>query len=156
MIQLPNWVEFVFAFFACQKIGAITVLLIDRYRQFDINQLVKLTGATAWIVPTLYRKTDFSPIINDVLNENPGIKHVITVRGKIEATRTQNLEDLIEENELSEANLAKLAKSNPDPMQIAHMGPTGGTTGTPKIVPRIHNSLTCSVEHCSLSWDQHL
>jgi len=42
LVQLPNWNEFVFAYFALQKIGAITVLLIDRYRQFEINHLVSL------------------------------------------------------------------------------------------------------------------
>ena len=33
LVQLPNWNEFVFAYFSLQKIGAIPVLLIDRYRQ---------------------------------------------------------------------------------------------------------------------------
>ena len=31
-------------------------------------------------------------------------------------------------------------------MQIAHMGPTGGTTGLPKIVARSHNSLLTGIE----------
>ena len=35
------------------------------------------------------------------------------------------------------------------------MGPTGGTTGEPKLVPRTHNSIGCNVEYCSKSWDQH-
>ena len=35
------------------------------------------------------------------------------------------------------------------------MGPTGGTTGLPKIVPRNHNSLASGVESCSMAWDQH-
>jgi 2,3-dihydroxybenzoate-AMP ligase/mycobactin salicyl-AMP ligase len=65
------------------------------------------------------------------------------------------MEELISDSDLSEENLDRLAARKPDPMQVAHMGPTGGTTGTPKIVPRIHNSLSCGIEHCSLSWDQH-
>ena len=44
LVQLPNWNEFVFAYFALQKIGAVPVLLIDRYRQFEINHLTNLTG----------------------------------------------------------------------------------------------------------------
>lgn len=39
-------------------------------------------------------------------------------------------------------------------MQVAHMGPTGGTTGAPKIVPRTHNSLITGTEYCSKSWEQ--
>lgn len=155
LIQLPNWNEFVFAYFACQKIGAITVLLIDRYRQYEINQMIKLTGATGWIVPTTYKKTDFIPIIDDVLAENSQIKHIITVRGTHDRPGFYSLEKLIENTQLTESVLQKLSDRNPDAMQVAHMGPTGGTTGDPKIVPRIHNSLVCSVEYSSLSWDQH-
>ncbi len=154
LVQLPNWNEFVFAYFALQKIGAITVLLIDRYRQFEINHLIGITGATSWIVPSRYKKTDYVPIINDVLKEHPELVNVITVRGDGGQRPFLSLERLIEEAELTEDNLAWLADRRPDPMQVAHMGPTGGTTGAPKIVPRTHNSLINGIEYCSKSWDQ--
>jgi non-ribosomal peptide synthetase component E (peptide arylation enzyme) len=154
LIQLPNWNEFVLAYFAVQKIGAITVLLIDRYRQFEINRLIGLTGATSWIVAWEYRNTDFVPIIDDVLKEHPEMKHVITVRGEGDQKRFSSLERLIEEAQLTEGNLARIAERRPDPMQVAHMGPTGGTTGAPKIVPRTHNSLITGTEYCCKAWEQ--
>ena len=154
LVQLPNWNEFVFAYFALQKIGAITVLLIERYRQFEINRLISITGATAWIVASRYKKTNYVPIINDVLKEHPELKNVITVRREGDQQPFTSLESLIEEAELTEVNLARLADRRPDPMQVAHMGPTGGTTGDPKIVPRTHNSLINGVEYCSKSWEQ--
>ncbi len=155
MIQLPNWNEFVLVYFALQKIGAIDVLLIDRYRQFEINHLCNISGATSWIVPTQYKKTDYLPIINDVLGNNPDIKNVITVRDERNQQDFPRLETLIEEAELSPENLNRLAERRPDPMQVAHMGPTGGTTGAPKIVPRTHNSLINCIYFCSQSWQQH-
>jgi non-ribosomal peptide synthetase component E (peptide arylation enzyme) len=151
LLQLPNWNEFVFAFFALQKIGAITVLLIDRYRQFEINHLVSISGSKAWIVPAKYRKTDYLPIIDDVLREHPEMEHVITVRGEMDRPGFSSLEKLIDQAELTDENLEKLAAARPDPMQIAHMGPTGGTTGLPKIVARSHNSLLTGIEYCSKS-----
>jgi 2,3-dihydroxybenzoate-AMP ligase len=154
LVQLPNWNEFVFAYFALQKVGAITVLLIDRYRQFEIDRLISLTGATAWIVASRYEKTDYVPIINDVLKEHPELKHVITVRGEGDQQPFSRLERLIEWAELTEDNLARLTERRPDPTQVAHMGPTGGTTGAPKIVPRTHNSLITGTEYCSKSWEQ--
>ncbi|MHB8767318.1 MAG: AMP-binding protein, partial [Deferrisomatales bacterium] len=45
-----------------------------------------------------------------------------------------------------------LARRRPDPGQVAHLAPTGGTTGLPKVVPRTHQSLVCSVEHCARAW----
>ncbi len=155
LIQLPNWNEFVFAYFACQKIGAITVLLIERYRPFEIDRLLKITGATAWILPKSTHKVDFAPIIQDVLKDHQEIRNVITVRGSIDQPGFASLETLIEKNTLSRESLSRLARRKPDPLQVAHMGPTGGTTGEPKIVPRTHNSLACTVEFCSMSWNQH-
>jgi non-ribosomal peptide synthetase component E (peptide arylation enzyme) len=60
---------------------------------------------------------------------------------------------MIEQTELKERNLVRLAKRRPDPMQVAHMGPTGGTTGLPKVVPRTHNSLICGIEYGARAWE---
>ncbi|BBO84345.1 2,3-dihydroxybenzoate-AMP ligase [Desulfosarcina ovata subsp. sediminis] len=154
MVQLPNWNEFVFAYFALQKIGAITVLLIDRYRQYEINHLTNITGATYWVVPVKHKKTDYTPIMDDVLKENPGIKKVITVRGERAGEKFESLEGLMAKADMTQENLDRLVQRRPDPMQIAHMGPTGGTTGAPKVVPRSHNSLVTGITYCSRSWEQ--
>ena len=154
LVQLPNWNEFVFAYFALQKIGAIVVLLIDRYRQYEINHLINLTGAKGWIVASRYKKTDYLPIIQDVLKEHPEVRNVITVRGEGEALSFSTLEGLIRDGQPTKENMARLEARRPDPMQVAHMGPTGGTTGIPKIVPRTHNSLITGIKYCSESWEQ--
>ena len=155
LVQLPNWIEFVPVYFACQKIGAVTVMLIDRYRQHEIERLADIAGATAWIVPLQYGKTDFLPIIEDVRQQCPQIANVITVRGEVDRPGFSSLERLIADNEPTEENLERLAARRPDPRQIAHMGPTGGTTGEPKLVPRTHNTIGCNVEYCSKVWGQH-
>ncbi|MFH1833834.1 MAG: AMP-binding protein, partial [bacterium] len=155
LMQLPNWSEFVPAYFACQKIGAIPVMLVDRYREFEIERLADISGATAWFVPLHYGKTDFLPIIKDVKEKCPKITQVITVRGEVDSPGFSSLERLIAENEPTEENLARLAERSPDPDQVAHMGPTGGTTGEPKLVPLTPNNLGCNVGYCSMSWDQH-
>lgn len=153
LVQLPNWNEFVFAYFALQKIGAILVLLIDRYRQFEINHLISLTGATFWIVSEKYKKTDYLPIVEDVVKEHPQLKNIILARSEGHGPFL-SMEKLIREVKLDMLNLQRLAQRRPDPMQVAHMGPTGGTTGAPKIVPRTHNSLITGIEFCSKSWEQ--
>jgi len=152
LVQLPNWNEFVYGYIALQKIGAIPVLLIDRYRQHEINHLARLTGATTWIVPERYKKIDYLPIIRDVLKSNPAMANVILVRGT-EHAGCLNMEKLIDQAQLSGDNLGKLADRRPDPDQVAHMGPTGGTTGLPKVAPRTHNSLLCSAEYAARAWE---
>jgi non-ribosomal peptide synthetase component E (peptide arylation enzyme) len=152
LVQLPNWNEFISAYFALQKIGAITVLLIDRYREYEINHLFQLTGATSWIISYKYKNIDYLPIITNVLKDNPQVEHVILVRGT-DHEAFLNMEKLIEDAELTEDNLHKLADRRPDPMQVAHMGPTGGTTGLPKVAPRTHNDLLCNVEYAARAWE---
>ncbi|HLA82979.1 MAG TPA: AMP-binding protein, partial [Thermoleophilia bacterium] len=149
------WNEFVFAYFACQKIGAIPVMLIDRYRQHEIGRLAEISGATTWVVPVRHGKVDYLPIIRDVLQQYPQITRVITVRGEVDEPGFWSLERLIAETEPTAAELADLTNRRPDPRQVAHMGPTGGSTGSPKIVPKTHNSLGCATETCSKSWTQH-
>jgi non-ribosomal peptide synthetase component E (peptide arylation enzyme) len=152
MIQLPNWNEVAPLYFALQRIGAIPVMLIDRYREHEIERLAELSGASAWVVPLRFRKTDYLPIIEHVLGHNRAIKQVITVRGEATEQGFASLRRLIDETEPTLAELDQLAALRPDPMQVAHMGPTGGSTGTPKIVPRTHNSLGATAEFCSQAW----
>jgi non-ribosomal peptide synthetase component E (peptide arylation enzyme) len=152
LVQVPNWNEFVFAYFAVQKIGAIAVLLIDRYRQYEISHLIQMTGATSWIVAEKFRKTDYLPIVEDVLKEHPQVKNIILARSE-GRNSFLSMEKLIHEAKLDAANLNRLAQRRPDPMEVAHMGPTGGTTGLPKVVPRTHNSLVCTMEYAAYAWE---
>ena len=63
------------------------------------------------------------------------------------------MEKLIDRPELSKDKLDKLADRRSDPDQVAHMGPTGGTTGLPKVAPRTHNSLLCSAAYAARAWE---
>ncbi len=83
---------------------------------------------------------------------SPRLRNVILVRGSGKAAHL-SLGKLIETADLSDAKLAELANRRPDPMQVAHMGPTGGTTGLPKLVPRTHNDLICASEFCARAWE---
>lgn len=148
LLQLPNWAEYAYSYFALHKIGAIAVLLLPRHTQLEINHLCSLVKAKAWIVPEKYRKVDYLPIIDEVLRTNPELKHVITVRSE-DSQRFIRLEKLIEEAELSKENLRQLAARRPEPTEVAYILPTGGTTGLPKAAPRTHNDAICEAEYKS-------
>lgn len=148
LLQLPNWAEFIYTYFALQKIGAIPILLLAKHRQNEISHLLRLTEARAWVVAERYHKTDYLPIIEDVLQSSASIENVILVRAS-HSGAFLSLESLIQQAELTDANLDALADRRPDPMQVAHMGPTGGTTGLPKVAPRTHNDYLSRVEYAA-------
>jgi len=152
LMQLPNWSEFVYTYFALQKIGAIVVLLLPRHAQLEINHLCQLTGAVAWIVPEKYRKIDYLPIVKDVRKANPDLKHIILVRSE-GAHGLKTLEGMIRDGDLSNERKAELLERRPEPTSVAHLGPTGGTTGLPKVAPRTHNVLICNVEYKVRGWE---
>jgi 2,3-dihydroxybenzoate-AMP ligase/mycobactin salicyl-AMP ligase len=154
-LQLPNWNEFATIYFALQKIGAIPVLLIDRYKQYEANHLCRAVQASAWIAPEIYGKVDYRSIIGEVLQGNPQTRHVIMVRSGKDCPYNR-LEDLIAPVSRTKENIQRLEACRPDPAQVAHMGPTGGSTGIPKVAPHTHNDLLCSARFCAAAWEMTL
>jgi len=147
LLQLPNWAEFVYSYFALQKVGAIPVLLITGYRQLEVHHLCRLTEARGWIVPASYRKMDYVSFVHDVMEQNPQLEYVISVRSEEKMDSfTTSLERLMD-RELSTADERMLAGVRPDPMAVGHISPSGGTTGLPKGIPRTHNDYICNVKY---------
>jgi len=179
LLQLPNWAEFVYSYFALQKIGAVPVLLISGYRRAEVDHLCRLTEATAWIVPQTYRKMDYPSWIGAVREANPQLCHIISVRAQDEdANYTARLEDLMAripdtaaENEIAapcpqltdpSTRAPALARGScsglrptgvlkgdmglPVGLHVAHILPSGGTTGLPKAIPRTHEDYLCNVK----------
>jgi len=103
-------------------------------------------------LPEKYKKTNYLPIIDAVQKDSPRLENVILVPGSGNGDHL-SLEKLIAAADLSATKLSKLANRRPDPMQVAHMGPTGGTTGLPKLVPRTHNDLICGSDFCARAWE---
>jgi 2,3-dihydroxybenzoate-AMP ligase len=153
LLQLPNWAEYVYSYFALQKIGGIPVVLISGYKQLEVGHLGLLTQAKAWIVPKMYRKMDYTTFIGDVREKNPQLAHVISVRSDKEgAPFTGSLEKLLAQP-VSAADRDALAARRPDAASVAHVIPSGGTTGLPKGIPRTHNDYLCNVEYMHKAWE---
>jgi len=152
LLQVPNWREYVWAFFALQKVGAIPVLLLPRHNEIEIAYLSQLTAAKAWILPLKYRRIDYLPIIANVRRKSSSIQHVITVR-EDPTDGFLRMEDLAEQARPTRESFSLLADRRPDPMEVAQIMPTGGTTGLPKAAPRTHNSFLCNAEYHSKAWE---
>jgi len=152
LLQIPNWHEFIFSFFALQKVGAIVVLLVARHGFSEVNYLSSLTPPVAWIGPDHYKKTDYLPMLQQVVKEHKELRHLISVRAPDNKAFTA-LEKLIDESELTKSNIEVLAARRPDPMEVSMILPTGGTTGLPKAVPRTHNDYIASVEYHTRAWE---
>jgi 2,3-dihydroxybenzoate-AMP ligase/mycobactin salicyl-AMP ligase len=153
LLQLPNWAEYVYSYFALQKIGAIPVILISGYRQLEVSHLALLTEARAWIVPNQYRKIDYASFFGEVRQKNPQLRQIISVRSEKGAEGlTASLEGLLESKSTT-AELYETTDRKPKATDVAHIIPSGGTTGLPKGIPRTHNDYICNVEYLHKAWE---
>ena len=147
LLQLPNWCEFIYSYFALQKIGAVPVLLISGYGQMEVSHLCRLTEAAAWIVPQTYRNRDYTPYIKAVREANARLRHVISIR---EEHPDENFSASLEEMMAGAADAdveSQIAPRRPKPSDVAHVLPSGGTTGLPKAIPRTHEDYLCNVKY---------
>lgn len=146
LLQFPVWHEFVYIFFALQKIGVVTVLLLPTQGAIECEHFCKLTKAVGWILPKTYRKTDYSTSIEKVKRSNPQLKHVILLREE-HSEPFVSFEELMSCGNLTQDGIEKLQKRKPKPTDVAVILPSGGTTSLPKAVPRAHNDYICGVEY---------
>src|SRR5438093_5062883 len=124
---LPNCAEFVLLYLALQKIGAIPIAALVTHRYAEINQFVKLSGASTCVYPERQRDFEFGPMVRRVQQENPSLRFCISL---------PDLRQLIEGKAKS---TGPLKTTRIDPTDPCVFQLSGGTTGIPKLIPRTHN-----------------
>ena len=142
VIQLPNQAEFAYTYLALQKIGAITVMAIPRHGLKEIDFFLQLSRAVAWVVPTKLRKIDYSEMMRVIRFKFPYLKVIVV--GEPVPRGAFSFEKIMDEVQEEKYPPQYLEKFKPDPDDVTHLMPTGGTTGLPKLVPRTHNSYICN------------
>src|SRR5712671_6253853 len=74
VVQLPNVAEFVFLYFALQKIGCIPIAALATHRFLEISQFVQLSGAKACVIPDRLGDCDYPAIVDRIRKESPTLK----------------------------------------------------------------------------------
>jgi 2,3-dihydroxybenzoate-AMP ligase len=153
VVQLPNVVEFVFLYFALQKIGCIPIAALATHRFLEVSQFARLSGAAACVTPDRHGDFDFAEMVRRVRGETPSVRLGI-VLGEAPGGFL-SLSELI----------SREPKTRPDRLRALEIDPTepaifqlsGGTTGVPKLIPRTHNDYAynsrLAVEVCGVEGD---
>jgi len=153
VVQLPNVVEFVFLYFALQKIGCIPIAALATHRFLEVSQFAKLSGAAACVTPDRHGDFDFTDMVRRVRGETPSVKLGIVLGGA--PAGFLSLADLISRE--PKRPLENLRRLKLDPTDPAVFQLSGGTTGVPKLIPRTHNDYAynsrLAVEVCGVTGD---
>ncbi len=153
VVQLPNVAEFYIVFLALLKVGIVPVNALFNHRQLELRAYVEQVQPVLMIVSgcqLLFQNDQFA---NELARGTPTIRHWL-VEGK--ATFGTPLSEWLKE--LPAKNDGAYTEFAPTPAsEVAFFQLSGGSTGTPKLIPRTHNdyyySIRASAELCQLDTD---
>ncbi|MBI2206872.1 MAG: AMP-binding protein [Candidatus Rokubacteria bacterium] len=137
VFQLPNVLEFVIAYVACLKTGAIPVTCLPAHRHAEIGHLAKFTAARAWLIPSEFRGFDYVGMAAELRGELPHLTEVFVV-GDRAGTGMTRLGDLLATPLERTVAAQALETFRPSADDVAVFQLSGGTTGFPKVIPRTH------------------
>jgi 2,3-dihydroxybenzoate-AMP ligase len=136
IFQFGNGLEFMFAFLALLRIGAIPVMALPAHRRIEVGQWVRHAGAVAYFVPASGRNFDYGAMAREVAAEHSTLRWIVIAgeagEGQIALSSLRTA---------GEQALAAGPPALPEPAadEVALMLLSGGTTGMPKLIPRTHN-----------------
>ena len=156
VVQLPNVVEFVILYLGLQKIGCIPIAALPSQRYAEISQFVKLSGASACVIPDDYHSFDYAQMVNRIRAENTVLAHPIILGPA--RPGFASLSELISRPAVTPTSRLREITIDPDDPAVFQL--SGGTTGIPKLIPRTHNDYAynskaaarvCAVEENSVA-----
>jgi 2,3-dihydroxybenzoate-AMP ligase len=152
VMQLPNIPEFVYLYFALQKIGVIPIMALAPHRYTEIEQFVKLSEAAGYAIPERLGDFSFPELARRVQQEHSCLRRVFVV-GQTDQPGWVSLNRLVQ----AECGLPRerLEAITVDPTLPALFQLSGGTTGVPKLIPRTHNDYLYNSKMASAINDIH-
>ncbi len=129
VVHLPNTVEYVEVVFALFELGALPVFALAAHRAAEIRQICTSATARGYITVDRVGATNYNDIAADIAAEYPDVTTFVVPLGD-EAWATG-------------PPLPRRERSLPS--DVAFLQLSGGTTGTPKLIPRTHDDYLYSV-----------
>lgn len=147
LLQLPNRCQFAVALFGLLRAGAIPVLCLPGHRGAELGHFAAVSGATGLLITDTASGFDYRTMARALVDEHPTLQHVIVDGDPGPFTSWAHL------CERAPAGLPPLLPA--DPGSPALLLVSGGTMGTPKLIPRTHDdyvfNATASAELCRLT-----
>lgn len=148
LVQLPNVAEFYIVFYALLRIGVVPVLALFSHQRHELSAYAAQIRPKLLIADRSHALFGDGAYIQQLESEQPALQTVL-LRGESHAPHS--LEAAFDVR--LPAAWPALAAPTP-PGEVAFFQLSGGSTGTPKLIPRTHNdydySVRRSVELCAV------
>lgn len=138
LVHLPNSIEIVVTVLACARFGAVPVLSLPSHGESELLELAQRSEARAVVIADRNDPSEAIDMASRLLTTVPTLHHAIVARHRADAVRLPA--GLHSFDELSLATGAETAPlPHPDSTAVAVLLLSGGTTGSPKLIPRTHD-----------------
>jgi 2,3-dihydroxybenzoate-AMP ligase len=132
-LQVGNTAESVEAFYGLLKMGAIPVCTLVPFGHHEIDAIATLSGARAHLVQADQPKRDLLAFAAEVRAAVPTVELIFSLRGGSEADGAVRIDDV---QIPADAELTEWSAHDPEAVAVLQV--SGGTTGTPKLIPYLH------------------
>lgn len=141
IIQAVNCKELLYAFFGCIKAGLIPICTLAVHREVEIGQIGAQTRAKAHIVSLTKKGNDLVEFAASIDKDLPDVERLLVILDNGDDSHGElSLQALWEQEDPAQAKqMVEEVRQTLDPYQVAVYQLSGGTSGTPKIIPRMHN-----------------
>jgi len=139
-VQLPNWIEFEYTYFALSKIGAIMNPLAATYRQNEVYYILKFSESKAVIITDEFRHFNYLKMMEEVKPKLPSLQHIFVI-GESIPSGMLSFSEFTARCWEDECELKTLEQNKPNANDILVLMYTSGTEAEPKGVLHTHNTI---------------
>ena len=141
LFQVNNDIPAVIAWYAVLKAGGVPVATLAAHRQHEIGLVSGIVGAVGHIVDdSRPDRFDMVAFARGMARDSATLSHLFTIGsqalGRDGADRVEDLGRDIDP--ASARRLVRAVQADIDPQDVAVHQLSGGTTGAPKVIPRLH------------------
>lgn len=148
LLQLPNGCQFGIALFALLRAGAIPVMCLPGHRGAELGHFATVSKARMLLICDVDNGFDYRAMAQELIREHRALRHVV-VDG--------DPGPFISWSAVCAGGTRRPASVPAIPESPALLLVSGGTTGTPKLIPRTHDdyvyNATASAKVCGLTID---
>lgn len=148
LLQFPNSCQFAVVLVGLMRAGAIPVMCLPGHRAAELRHFATVSGASGLLIADTTNGFDYRTMAQQLQADHPGLRHVVVDGdpGPFPAW-----------SQICAAEGHRPTGLAVDPASPALLLVSGGTTGTPKLIPRTHDdyvyNAVASAEICQLTGD---